>query len=131
MQTIKQENSGKVITTQSTDSRIGEIEMDLDYLITGFESLTNTFPSSSPSSKSKNDEFFIVEEPDLRRGISTQFSGSSQSSSKPLNKSYSHNTSSSKVSNDEGEAQKKFGGAKAISSDQYFQDYKNDNSVSN
>lgn len=109
---------------------------DLDYLISGFETLTNTFPSGSSSSNSgkpRNDEYIIEEEPDTaRRGVTSSFSNSSssQSTNKNYNKTSSSSSSSSKQQTAEGEAQKKFGSAKAISSDQYFRDYANDNNVS-
>lgn len=109
-----------------------DIDTDLDYLMTGFvDVMPSSFSSGSSNSKSRNDEFIIEEEPD-RRGISTQFSKTNTSPmySSPSNNSRSSNTSSSKKASDEGDAQKKFGGAKSISSDQYFRDSANDSSVS-
>lgn len=130
---IAQESSSKLITASEPKMRDTNLDiLDLDYLISGFETLTNTFPSSPSSSNSsnkpRNDEYIIEEEPDTaRRGVTSSFSNSSssQSTSKSYNK-----TSSSKNQTAEGEAQKKFGSAKAISSDQYFRDYANDNNVS-
>ncbi|KAJ8676332.1 hypothetical protein QAD02_012119 [Eretmocerus hayati] len=133
MQTITQEYSPKVITT--SESKLRDIDMDLDYLITGFESLTNTFPSSTYGApvniRPRNDEFIVQEETDLQRGISSQLSGATSTSSSSTNKYSSKSNSnnrSSKSTVDDGEAQKKFAGAKAISSDQYFRDSRNDTS---
>ncbi|OXU25409.1 hypothetical protein TSAR_012627 [Trichomalopsis sarcophagae] len=134
MQTIAQESSSKLITASEPKMRDMNLDIrDLDYLISGFETLTNTFPSgassSNSSSKPRNDEYIIEEEPDTaRRGVTSSFSNlsSSQSTNKSYNKT-SSSGSSSKQQMDEGQAQKKFGSAKAISSDQYFRDNANDN----
>lgn len=125
MQTLTQEKSTRNFTAKEPKMIHREADLDMDYLVTGFESLSSDFPNISTSSKSRNrDEFFVVEEPD-KRPISTQFSrpspmqiSSSKTNSKPNNKY------------EEGEAQKKFGGAKAISSDQFFRDSNSDNMVS-
>ncbi|XP_058806888.1 ADP-ribosylation factor GTPase-activating protein 2 isoform X2 [Phymastichus coffea] len=130
MQTITQENSSKVMVP--SEPKIKDVDTDLDYLMSDLVDIMPFTTSTSTSSKSRNDEFIIEEEPD-RHGISTQFSKTNNSSSmysNPSNNRSSSNnsSSSSKKIPDQGEAQKKFGGAKAISSDQYFRDCANDNS---
>ncbi|XP_011501996.1 PREDICTED: ADP-ribosylation factor GTPase-activating protein 2 [Ceratosolen solmsi marchali] len=124
MQTIAQESSSKLVTPER---KLRDIDMDLDYLITGFESLTNTFTSNLLNTKGRTDEFIIEEEPNLpRRGVTSQYSNSSQITSQISNKN--SNKSINKSVSEGDEAQKKFGSAKAISSDQYFKDSLNDNS---
>jgi ADP-ribosylation factor GTPase-activating protein 2/3 len=128
MQTITQESSSKLITPP--ERKLRDIDMDLDYLITGFESLTNNFTSNLSNTKGRNDEFIIEEEPNLpRRGATSQYSNSPQMSSQNSNKSSTKGNN--KPVSEGDEARKKFGSAKAISSDQYFRDSQNDNSVSN
>ena len=134
MQTIMQESSSKFVS--APEPKLREVDMDLDhYWMTGFESLTTTYPSSSSSSSKgrHSDEYIIEEEPDTRRGVSSQFASAPQPSPQPISNKYSsrnYNNSSNITTSDSGEAQKKFGSAKAISSDQYFRDSADSNSVS-
>lgn len=111
MKTITQENLPKVVT--ATEPKMRAIDLDLDDFLTEFESTFTSLTSSTLSSKVR-DEFLVEEEPEsLPRRMTSQ-----------------NSRTSSHKDNPEGEAQKKFGSAKGISSDQYFKDSAGDNSVS-
>lgn len=111
MKTIKQESKAVNITT-SAETLSGET--DLFFTLDEFYSV---YANSKPSSRS--DEVVVVAEPEPPKRLAPASSriANVKSDTKP----------SSTI---EGEAQKKFGSAKAISSEQYFQDSTSDNVVS-
>ncbi|XP_034944647.1 ADP-ribosylation factor GTPase-activating protein 2 isoform X2 [Chelonus insularis] len=120
MKVITQESTNRVIITNDSkyDMRDNaEFEPvsirtvnDLDDFFTAI----CTPYSSKTSNKQSSDEFFVVSEPELlKRGAS---------------KSNNTKLETKKISGDDGEAQRKFGQAKAISSDQFFRDSANDDS---
>lgn len=96
MRTITQEVSSKTITASEPKSADAErssfISLDEFY-----EALSTPYSSNS-NNKSRNDEVVVIAEPELPKRVAL--------SNRP------NNTTSA-----EGEAQKKFGSAKAISSD--------------
>lgn len=108
MKTIKQESKAVNITT-STETLSGET--DLFFSLDEFYSV---YANSKPSSR--NDEVVVVAEPEPPKRLAP-------TSSRIAN--VKSDTKSSSII--EGEAQKKFGSAKAISSEQYFQDSTSDN----
>ncbi|XP_043521262.1 ADP-ribosylation factor GTPase-activating protein 2 isoform X3 [Frieseomelitta varia] len=113
MRTITQETSSKTITASEPRSRDVDIERDLFISLDEFYAALSTPYSSNTNNKSRNEEVIVIAEPEPPKRVAP---------SKPNN---IKNDSKTVV---EGEAQKKFGSAKAISSDQYFQDSKDDDS---
>lgn len=77
----------------------------------------SVYANNKTNKSTRNEEIIVVAEPEPPRR-STPLSRTSKTETKP----------SSTLA--EGEAQKKFGSAKAISSEQYFQDSTSDNAVS-
>ncbi|OAD52601.1 ADP-ribosylation factor GTPase-activating protein 2 [Eufriesea mexicana] len=112
MQTITQETSSKTITASEPRPR-DDLERELLIRLDEFYASLLTPYSSNTNNKSHNEEVIIVK-PESPKRVAAP--------SKPNN---SKNDNKTMV---EGEAQKKFGSAKAISSDQYFQDSKDDDS---
>lgn len=116
MRTITQETSSKTITASEPRPRDIDIERDLFISLDEFYAALSTPYSSNTNNKSRNEEVIVIAEPEPPKRIV------------PSNKINIGKTDN-KITV-EGEAQKKFGSAKAISSDQYFQDSKDDDSVS-
>lgn len=116
MRTITQETSSKTITASEPRPRDIDIERDLFISLDEFYAALSTPYSSNTNNKSRNEEVIVIAEPEPPKRIV------------PSNKVNIGKTDN-KITV-EGEAQKKFGSAKAISSDQYFQDSKDDDSVS-
>ncbi|XP_050496083.1 ADP-ribosylation factor GTPase-activating protein 2 isoform X1 [Bombus huntii] len=116
MRTIMQETSSRTITASEPRPRDIDVERDpftnLDEFYVVLQSITPY--SSNTNNKSRNEEVIVIAEPEPPKRVVPL--------SKPNN---SKNDVKTMV---EGEAQKKFGSAKAISSDQYFQDNKDDDS---
>lgn len=106
MKTITQES--KVITS----TEVLSAETDTFFTLDEFYSV---YANSKPSSRSE--EIVVVAEPEPPKRLAP-------STRSAIVKS------DVKASSVEGEAQKKFGSAKAISSEQYFQDSTSDNAVS-
>lgn len=107
MKTITQES--KIIASPEALST----ETDLFFTLDEFYSV---YANSKPSSR--GDEVVVAEpEPPKRLAPTSSRIANAKSNAKPS-------------STYEGEAQKKFGSAKAISSEQYFQDSTSDNVVS-
>ncbi|XP_033218508.1 ADP-ribosylation factor GTPase-activating protein 2 isoform X2 [Belonocnema kinseyi] len=117
MSTITQESSSKVFTSSEPKrepERLRSIEDDVRTIT--FEdalddfAFEHSFRSAGANSKPRNDEVTVIAEPELsKRATSRQ----------------NYSRVESKTTG-EGEAQKKFGSAKGISSDQYFRDSAND-----
>lgn len=112
MKTITQETSSKTITAAEPRARDVDIERDL---FVGLDEFYAVYANST-SKSSRGEDVVVVAEPEPPKRLIS---------------------STRNVKNDakasftaEGEAQKKFGSAKAISSEQYFQDSASDNSVS-
>lgn len=116
MRTITQETSSKTITASEPRPRDIDIERDLFISLDEFYAALSTPYSSNTNNKSRNEEVIVIAEPEPPKRIV------------PSNKVNVGKTDNKTMI--EGEAQKKFGSAKAISSDQYFQDSKDDDSVS-
>lgn len=116
MRTITQETSSKTITASEPRPRDIDIERDLFISLDEFYAALSTPYSSNTNNKSRNEEVIVIAEPEPPKRIV------------PSNKVNIGKTDNKIMI--EGEAQKKFGSAKAISSDQYFQDSKDDDSVS-
>lgn len=114
MKTITQETSSKTITAMEPRSRDVDIERDL------FVSLDEFYAAyaNNTSSKSRGEEIVVVAEPEPPKRLVSSVRSANTKNDKKASTAL------------EGEAQKKFGSAKAISSDQYFQDSASDNSVS-
>ncbi|KAI4495549.1 hypothetical protein M0802_008561 [Mischocyttarus mexicanus] len=114
MKTITQESSSKNVTAAEPRSKntdvIGDLFMSLDEFYTA---LSIPYPNNN-SNKIKSEEVVVIAEPEPPKR------------QPPVNRS--NNNKSDNKTSDEGEAQKKFGSAKAISSDQYFQDSNYDDS---
>ncbi|XP_076665383.1 ADP-ribosylation factor GTPase activating protein 3 isoform X2 [Andrena cerasifolii] len=116
MRTITQETSSKTVT--ASEPKSGDVErgpfISLDEF---YEALSIPYSSSNnnsnSNSKSSRSEEVVIAEPEPPKRVAP--------SSRPNNKGDSKEATG-------GEAQKKFGSAKAISSDQYFQDNKDDDS---
>lgn len=105
----------KTITQESksiTSAEVVSAETDTFFTLDEFYSV---YANSKPSSRSE--EIVVVAEPELPKRLTP-------STRSAISKS------DVKASTVEGEAQKKFGSAKAISSEQYFQDSTSDNVVS-
>ena len=120
MRVITQESSGRKVTASEPKfvSIDNDAEIDRTNRLTDFDeffsALTTPYGNKSGGNKSRSDDFVVITEPDVpKRGPSRP----------------SNNKVDMKPSTD-GEAQRKFGGAKAISSDQYFRDSAQDDSVS-
>ncbi|XP_047366229.1 ADP-ribosylation factor GTPase-activating protein 2 isoform X1 [Vespa velutina] len=113
MKTITQESS-KTITAVEPRSRDMDVDRDLFMSLDEFYTALSIPYSNNNSNKTKNEEVVVIAEPEPPK---RQPLLSRQNNSKNDNKS-----------SGEGEAQKKFGSAKAISSDQYFQDSSYDDS---
>ncbi|CAK9825135.1 ADP-ribosylation factor GTPase-activating protein 2 [Anthophora retusa] len=103
MRTIAQETSSKTITASALRQTDFEIERDLFINLDEFYAALFT-----------PEEVVVTAEPEPPKRVAP--------SSRPNNAKNDSKTTA------EGEAQKKFGSAKAISSDQYFQDSKDDDS---
>lgn len=116
MRTIMQETSSRTITASEPRPRDIDVERDPFINLDEFYVVFSTPYSSNTNNKSRNEEVIVIAEPEPPKRVVPL--------SKPNN---SKNDVKTMV---EGEAQKKFGSAKAISSDQYFQDSKDDDSVS-
>lgn len=116
MKTITQESSSKTITAVESKSRDVDVDRDLFMSLDEFYTALSIPYSNNNSNKIKSEEVVIIAEPEPPKR-------------QPLLSRQNNNKSDNK-SSDEGEAQKKFGSAKAISSDQYFQDSNYDDSVS-
>ncbi|XP_006608830.1 ADP-ribosylation factor GTPase-activating protein 2 isoform X1 [Apis dorsata] len=114
MRTITQETSSKTITASEPRPRDIDIERDLFISLDEFYAALSTPYSSNTNNKSRNEEVIVIAEPEPPKRIV------------PSNKVNIGKTDNKIMI--EGEAQKKFGSAKAISSDQYFQDSKDDDS---
>ncbi|XP_043256003.1 ADP-ribosylation factor GTPase-activating protein 2 isoform X2 [Colletes gigas] len=113
MRSITQETSSKTIT--ASEPRIFDVERGLSITLDEFyEALSIPFNSNS-NDKPRSEDVFVMSEPEPPKRVAP--------SSRP-----NSTKSDSKIITAEGEAQKKFGSAKAISSDQYFQDSKDDDS---
>ncbi|KAG7187976.1 hypothetical protein KM043_013932 [Ampulex compressa] len=114
MRTITQETSAKM--PSASDARPWDIDIERDLIISldEFCAVLSTPYPSNVTSKTQKEEVVVVAEPESKRtgSITRQ----------------ANNKVENKTSVIEGEAQKKFGGAKAISSDQYFQDSTTDDS---
>lgn len=107
MKTITQES--KIITSTEVISA----ETDTFFTLDEFYSV---YANSKPSSR--NEEIVVVAEPEPPKRLA------------PSTRSAFAKSDAKTSSVVEGEAQKKFGSAKAISSEQYFQDSTSDNAVS-
>lgn len=120
MKTITQETSSKTVTAVEPRSRDMDIERDIISLEELLSIASNNYFNSTTSKPSRDSEDVIVTElePPKRPVSLTPRAVSAKSDAKK------------DTSADEGEAQKKFGSAKAISSEQYFQDSASDNAVS-
>ncbi|XP_012246684.1 ADP-ribosylation factor GTPase-activating protein 2 isoform X2 [Bombus impatiens] len=114
MRTIMQETSSRTITASEPRPRDIDVERDPFINLDEFYVVFSTPYSSNTNNKSRNEEVIVIAEPEPPKRVVPL--------SKPNN---SKNDVKTMV---EGEAQKKFGSAKAISSDQYFQDSKDDDS---
>ncbi|XP_066589818.1 ADP-ribosylation factor GTPase-activating protein 2 isoform X2 [Prorops nasuta] len=117
MKTITQEPSLKTIT--AIEPRPRDVDIDRDRLpnlddIRGFL----ISQRGSNNSKFRDEEVTIIEEPEPPKRTTTIFQNFSKKDS---------NKGSKQSVIDGGEAQRKFGSAKAISSDQYFHDSPSDN----
>lgn len=117
MKTITQETSSKTITAVEPRSRDMDIERDIISLEELLSIASNNYFNSTTSKPSRDSEDVIVTElePPKRPVSLTPRAVSAKSDAKK------------DTFADEGEAQKKFGSAKAISSEQYFQDSASDN----
>ncbi|XP_076644933.1 ADP-ribosylation factor GTPase activating protein 3 isoform X1 [Halictus rubicundus] len=113
MQTITQETSSKTVT--ASEPRIVDVERSLFVSLDEFYDALSIPYSSNNNKKSRGEEVVVIAEPEPPKRVG------------PPGRS-GNNKSDSKTSTPESEAQKKFGSAKAISSDQYFQDSKDDDS---
>ncbi|XP_043473714.1 ADP-ribosylation factor GTPase-activating protein 2 isoform X2 [Leptopilina heterotoma] len=109
MSTIAQESSSKVFTASEPKRDLRQIDDTLATLATFKDiddfAFEHIFKSSTLNSKSQNDEVTIIAEPEPPKRVTPR-----------------HNSQKENKVNAEGDAQKKFGCAKAISSDQYFRD---------
>ena len=121
MSTITQESSSKVFTASEPKrepERLRSIEVDDVRTITFEDALDDFefehwFKSPGENSKPRNDEVTVIAEPEMPKRVAPRENHSRvESKTKP-----------------EGEAQKKFGSAKGISSDQFFRDSSNDDNV--
>lgn len=114
MKTITQEISSKTITAVEPRSRDVDLERDLFVSLDEFYAV---YANSTNSKSSRAEEVVVMAEPEPpKRLVSSARTASAKNDTK----------ASSTV---KGEAQKKFGSAKAISSEQYFQDSASDNTV--
>lgn len=113
MKTITQETSSKTITAVEPRARDVDIERDLFVGLDEFYAMY----ANNTSKSSRGEDVVVVAEPEPPKRL--------VSSTRTTNK---NDPKASSIV--EGEAQKKFGSAKAISSEQYFQDTTSDNSVS-
>ncbi|XP_014488595.1 PREDICTED: ADP-ribosylation factor GTPase-activating protein 3 isoform X2 [Dinoponera quadriceps] len=111
MKIITQESSSKTITAVEPRSRDVDVERDLFVGLDEFYAMY----ANSTSKSSRGEDIVVVAEPEPPKRLVT----STRTAKNDMK------TSSPTV---EGEAQKKFGSAKAISSEQYFQDSASDNS---
>ncbi|XP_063979795.1 ADP-ribosylation factor GTPase-activating protein 2 isoform X2 [Diachasmimorpha longicaudata] len=124
MKVITQESSGRKITASEPrynprddaeiDTSTARAVPDLDDFFSAISS-----PYSTKSGyKMGNEEVVVISEPEMPRRAPLKLNGGRGDVK----------STSSGSSNADGEAQKKFGGAKAISSDQYFRDGNSDDS---
>lgn len=109
MKTITQESKPKVITSGDIQT-----EREVDNFFTLDEYYSVYASNNKPSSR--HDEIIVVMDEPPKRAA-------------PQTRSMNVKSDTRASSNAEGEAQKKFGSAKAISSEQYFQDSTSDNAV--
>lgn len=110
MKTITQESKGVITSTE-----VHSAETDTFFTLDEFYSVI--YANSKPSSRSE--EIVVVAEPEPPKRLG------------PFTRNAIAKSDAPKASSTiEGEAQKKFGSAKAISSEQYFQDSASDNAVS-
>lgn len=112
MKTITQETSSKTITAVEPRSRDVDVERDLFVGLDEFYALY----ANSTSKSSRGEDIVVVAEPEPPKRL--------------ISSTRTVKNDSKASSTVEGEAQKKFGSAKAISSEQYFQDSTSDDSVS-
>lgn len=108
MKTITQESKGVITSTEVLTA-----ETDTFFTLDEFYSV---YANSKPSSRSE--EIVVVAEPEPPKRLA------------PFTRNTIAKSDAKTSSTVEGEAQKKFGSAKAISSEQYFQDSTSDNAVS-
>jgi ADP-ribosylation factor GTPase-activating protein 2/3 len=109
MKTITQESrQDKIITSTEAVSAETDVFFSLDEFY-------SVYANSKPS---RNEEIIVVAEPELPKRLAPSIRSANTK----------NDTKTSSIV--EGEAQKKFGSAKAISSEQYFQDSTSDNAVS-
>ncbi|XP_031836644.2 ADP-ribosylation factor GTPase activating protein 3 isoform X3 [Nomia melanderi] len=113
MQTITQESSSKTVTT--SESRTLDVERSLFISLDEFYEALSVPYISNNSKKSRSEEVVVIAEPEPPKRVG------------PSNRPNSIKNDN-KTTTPESEAQRKFGSAKAISSDQYFQDSKDDGS---
>ncbi|XP_043584513.1 ADP-ribosylation factor GTPase-activating protein 2 isoform X1 [Bombus pyrosoma] len=114
MRTIMQETSSRTVTASEPRPRDIDVERDPFINLDEFYVVFSTPYSSNTNNKSRNEEVIVIAEPEPPKRVA------------PLSKQ--NNSKNDVKTMVEGEAQKKFGSAKAISSDQYFQDSKDDDS---
>ncbi|XP_032671575.1 ADP-ribosylation factor GTPase-activating protein 3 isoform X2 [Odontomachus brunneus] len=111
MKTITQETSSKIITAVEPRSRdVDVIERDL---FVGLDEFYAVYANST-SKSSRGEDIVVVAEPEPPKRL--------------LSSTRTVKNDAKASSTVEGEAQKKFGSAKAISSEQYFQDSTSDDS---
>lgn len=115
MRTITQETSSKTIT--ASEPKIVDAGRGFFISLDEFYEALSIPYSSNSSSKSHSEEVVVIAESEPPKRVTP--------STRPNN-----TKNDTKTITVEGEAQKKFGSAKAISSDQYFQDGKDDDLVS-
>ncbi|XP_076179108.1 ADP-ribosylation factor GTPase activating protein 3 isoform X2 [Ptiloglossa arizonensis] len=111
MRTITQETSSKTIT--ASEPKIVDAGRGFFISLDEFYEALSIPYSSNSSSKSHSEEVVVIAESEPPKRVTP--------STRPNN-----TKNDTKTITVEGEAQKKFGSAKAISSDQYFQDGKDD-----
>ncbi|XP_011298179.1 ADP-ribosylation factor GTPase-activating protein 2 isoform X2 [Fopius arisanus] len=124
MKVITQESSGRKATANESrynsrddaeiDSPSTRSVPDLDDF---FSAISSPYPTKS-NYKTGNEDVVVISEPEMPRRAPLKLNGGRGDVK----------STSSGSSNTDGEAQRKFGGAKAISSDQYFRDSNNDDS---
>lgn len=125
MKIITQESSNRKINTTELKYNLrddGEIEplatRQLNDLEDFFSAISTSYIAQK-NFKSGNEDFVVISEPEMsKRAPSKAAIGKNDV------------VKSTSTTHNDGAAQKKFGAAKAISSDQYFRDSANDDSVS-
>lgn len=121
MRVITQESSGRKITASEPkfSARDNDAEIDRSSRLTDFDEFFSALSTpyganKSSSNKSRGEDVVVISEPEIPKHATPR-------------SNYGRNDNKTPA---DGEAQRKFGGAKAISSDQYFRDSANDDSVS-